>query len=106
MLRVFKAGTKPLSKGILRQRSKNGTLWLNKVCNCTEQLGCDVCNWSGRVQNYIEAIKWYRLAARQDSVRAQATLVGMYANGEGVVQDYAEAAGWYRLAAIEYCSVP
>ena len=39
-------------------------------------------------------------------MRAQATLVGMYANGEGVVQDYAEAAGWYRLEAIEYCSVP
>ena len=31
MLRVFKGGTKPLSKGILRQRSKNGTLWLNKA---------------------------------------------------------------------------
>lgn len=58
------------------------------------------------MQNYIEAIKWYRLAAQQNNVRAQVTLVGMYANGEGVVQDYAEAARWYRLAAIEYCSVP
>ena len=42
--------------------------------------------------------KWYRLAAEQGHVSAQAALGDMYF-GRGVPQDYAESAKWYRLAA-------
>ena len=46
------------------------------------------------------AAKWYRLAAEQGHVSAQAALGDMYKLGSGgVPQNYAEAAKWYRLAA-------
>ena len=51
------------------------------------------------MQDYAEAVKWYRLAAEQGDSAAQYNLAVMYNNGEGVLQDYAEAMKWYRLAA-------
>jgi TPR repeat protein len=53
------------------------------------------------VQDYAEAVKWYRLAAAQGHAAAQSNLGTMYVNGQGVVQDYAEAVKWYRLAAAQ-----
>jgi hypothetical protein len=50
-------------------------------------------------QNYVEAVKWWRLAADQGDAKAQYNLGAMYSNGEGVPQDYAEAVKWYQLAA-------
>jgi len=49
--------------------------------------------------NYVEALKWYRLAANQGDAEAQNNLGNMYETGRGVAQNYAEAAKWYRLAA-------
>jgi TPR repeat protein len=40
-------------------------------------------------KNYVEAIKWYRLAADQDYADAQHNLGAMYDNGYGVPQDAA-----------------
>ena len=45
------------------------------------------------------AAQWYRLAAEQGHVSAQAALGYMYISGLGVLQDYTEAAKWYHLAA-------
>ena len=56
-------------------------------------------NGEGVLQDYKEAVKWYRLAAEQGYVDAQTNLGNRYGNGEGVPQDYAEAVKWYRLAA-------
>ena len=53
----------------------------------------------GVLQDYAEAVKWYRLAAEQGYAKAQNNLGVRYENGEGVLQDYAEAMKWYRLAA-------
>ena len=53
----------------------------------------------GVPQDYVEAARWYRLAADQGLAEAQYNLGLMYAEGEGVPQDDAEAARWYRLAA-------
>jgi hypothetical protein len=50
-------------------------------------------------QNYVEAVKWFRLAADQGYPEAQNTLAWMYEIGKGVKQNYAEAETWYRLAA-------
>jgi TPR repeat protein len=50
-------------------------------------------------QNYVEAVKWFRLAAEQGLAGAQFNLALMYGNGEGVPQNYVEAVKWYRLAA-------
>jgi TPR repeat protein len=50
-------------------------------------------------QNYTEAAKWYRLAARQGRAQAQFNLAMMYDTGSGVEKNQAEAVRWYRAAA-------
>ena len=49
--------------------------------------------------NYLEAIKWFRLAAAKEYAAAQNNLGFVFENGMGVTTDYLEAAKWYRLAA-------
>ena len=46
-----------------------------------------------------KAVKWYRLAAKQEYAPAQFNLGTMYRNGNGVPKDYPEAVQWYRKAA-------
>lgn len=48
---------------------------------------------------YVEAAKWYRLAADQGHPGARNNLGVLYEYGRGVQQDYAEAVKWYRLVA-------
>ena len=50
-------------------------------------------------QDYAEAVKWFRTAAKQDNADAQYSFGCCYDNGEGVEQDYAEAVKWYHKAA-------
>ena len=52
-------------------------------------------------QNELEAIKLYRLAAKQGKADAQCNLGIMYYNGKGVQQDFAEALKWWQLAAVQ-----
>ena len=56
-------------------------------------------NGQGTPQNYREAVKWYRLAAKQGDVNGQLALGVMYRKGKGVTQDSEEALKWCRLAA-------
>jgi TPR repeat protein len=53
----------------------------------------------GVPRDYVEAAKWYRLAADQGDALAETNLGLMYNFGDGVPQDYAEAVKWYRLGA-------
>src|SRR5258708_32324707 len=53
----------------------------------------------GVQQNYVEALKWYRLAAETGNSHAQDNLGLMYANGHGVQQDYVSAYMWLDVAA-------
>ena len=62
-------------------------------------LGIMYNNGEGVLQDYKEAVKWYRLAAEQGYAKSQYNLGNMYRGGEGVPQDYKEAMKWYRLAA-------
>jgi TPR repeat protein len=64
-------------------------------------LGDMYANGTGVVQNYQEAVKWYRLAAGQGKVDAQYNLGVMYANGEGVVQNSSRAYVWFSVAAAQ-----
>ena len=50
-------------------------------------------------QDDEEAVKWFRLAAKQENADAQYNLGWMYFKGRGVRQDDEEAVKWYRLAA-------
>ena len=62
-------------------------------------LGYMYYNGEGVVQDYKEAVKWYRKAAEQGDADAQYNLGGMYKNGQGVVQNYKEAVKWTRKSA-------
>ena len=53
----------------------------------------------GIPQDYLEAAKWYRLAADQGEGVAQGMLATMYANGKGVSQDNNQALLWANIAA-------
>ena len=51
------------------------------------------------LQDFHEAVKWYRLAAAQGNEFAQINLGVMYTNGRGVRQDFVRAYMWFTLAA-------
>ncbi len=51
------------------------------------------------IRRVVEAVRWYRKAAKQGNSKAQSNLGLMYSNSEGVPQDYIEAHKWYNLAA-------
>jgi hypothetical protein len=53
----------------------------------------------GVSQNYLEAVRWYRLAAMQGYREGQYKLCEMSERGEGLPQDYQEALRWCGLAA-------
>ena len=53
----------------------------------------------GVVQDYVEAVKWYRLAAQQGHAGAQRNLGAMYSIGQGVLKDYVKAHSWLNLGA-------
>ena len=50
-------------------------------------------------QDVVEAVKWYRKAAKQEHADAQYNLGKRYEKGDGVDQDVVEAVKWYRKAA-------
>ena len=50
-------------------------------------------------QDYAEAAKWFRRAAKKGEANSQFFLGMMYEKGEGVPQDDDEALTWYRKAA-------
>ena len=62
-------------------------------------LGTAYENGYGVIQNYGEAVAWYRKAAEQGFVQAQNNLGHAYHHGTGVLKDYNEALKWYRAAA-------
>lgn len=53
----------------------------------------------GVPQDFVEALKWYQLAAKQGYASAQNKIGLLYEHGLGVQRDNTEAAKWYRLAA-------
>jgi hypothetical protein len=61
-------------------------------------LGLMYENGQGVLQDYKEAIKWYKKSAEQGDKHAQSNLGRMYRYGWGVSRDYKETVRWYRLA--------
>ena len=56
-------------------------------------------NGQGVIQDYAEALQWFKLAAAQGNANAQLNIGIMYRKGEGVIQDYVRAHMWYNLSA-------
>jgi tetratricopeptide (TPR) repeat protein len=67
----------------------------------TEQYNLGFMYSTGQVviQDYSQAIIWYRKAAAQGNAMGENGLGFLYSNGHGVPQDFAEALRWYRKAA-------
>ena len=76
-----------------RQQAEQG------AANAQNDLGVMYYNGEGVPQDYVEAVRWYRLAADQGFAAAQLNLGVMYDRGRGVPQDYVEALRWVNLAA-------
>ena len=53
----------------------------------------------GVPRHFVEAAKWYRLAAERDNADGQFCLARLHAHGLGVPQDHAEVARLPALAA-------
>ncbi len=64
-----------------------------------EKLGMMYTRGEGAPKDFVEAVKWYRMAAEQGYAKAQERLGMMYKLGYGVSKNNAEAAKWYRKAA-------
>jgi ankyrin repeat protein len=69
----------------------NDNVWVN--------LGIMYLQGNGVPQNYKEAEKWFRKAAKKGIAAAQVNLGIMYLQGNGVPQDYKEAEQWFCKAA-------
>jgi TPR repeat protein len=68
-------------------------------CGAQYMLGLMYEEGQGISQDHKEAVKWYRLAAEQDTSEAQFKLGKKYHEGRGVPQNYEVAVKWYQLAA-------
>ena len=53
----------------------------------------------GVEQDFVEAVKWYRLAAEQGNVFAQQNLGGAYYQGAGTTKDLVYSHMWFNIAA-------
>ena len=62
-------------------------------------LGRHLQRGTGPLQDYAEAVQWFRLAAEQGVVGAQSQLGQTYLHGLGVTQDISRALHWLELAA-------
>ena len=67
--------------------------------NAQVHLGVIYLTGDGVAKDDVEAVKWLRKAADQDSPLAERYLAEMYFKGRGVPADNEEAAKWLRMAA-------
>src|SRR5262245_27241488 len=66
-----------------------------------KNLGDRYGNGQGVAKDYVEAAKWWQLAAEQGHAGAQNNLGTLYAEGQGVTQDNVSAYLWFSLAAAQ-----
>ena len=66
--------------------------------NAQDNIGIMYAEGKGVIQNYVDAVNWYRLSAYQGNSIAQNNLGGMYDEGNGVIQSNVMAHMWYNIA--------
>ena len=86
---------------LLKQRAEQGHAWAQNELGFmyNNNLGVMYRFGDGVAQDYVEAVRLFRLAAEQGIARSQTNLGNMYYLGQGVAQDDAEAVRLFRLAA-------
>lgn len=107
-LSAFSVSGQDLTRGLEAYRARDYATAVEELLSFAEQgtaVAQDALGWiyisdtGGVRRDYVEAVKWFRLAAAQGIPSSQWGLGTLYVRGDGVAQDYAEAAIWYRLAA-------
>ena len=71
------------------------------LARAQHNLGALYENGWGVPRDYLEAVRWYRLAAGQGDAIAQANLGSMYGNGWGVQKNYVLSYMWNSIAAAQ-----
>ena len=72
---------------------------LNGNADAQYNLGIMYASGLGVIQDYNEAVKWFRLSSSQVNAQAQKIYGLMYASGRGVTQDYVRAHMWWNISA-------
>jgi uncharacterized protein len=90
---AYQRGDHKTAFGLLKPLAEDGHADAQFILGLMYELG------QGVIQDYDEAIEWYRLAAAQGNANAQFNLAVIYYLGAGVAPDDKEAAQWYGLAA-------
>ena len=72
---------------------------LNGNADAQYNLGIMYASGLGVIQDYNEAVKWFRLSSSQGNAQAQEIYGLMYASGRGVTQDYVRAHMWLNISA-------
>ena len=72
---------------------------LNGNADAQYNLGIMYASGLGVIQDYNEAVKWFRLSSGQGNAQAQDIYGLMYASGRGVTQDYVRAHMWLNISA-------
>ena len=81
----------------LQNGSANPPNWAYRGAQC--MMGIYYADGSGVPKDYVEAARWYRLAADRGHGMAQNNLGWVYQQGTGVPKDEVEAERWYRKSA-------
>ncbi|MGA2030018.1 MAG: tetratricopeptide repeat protein [Verrucomicrobiota bacterium] len=80
----------------LLEFSPNKSLLLESWC----KKGESYCDGRSVPKDFVEAARWFRMAAEKGHVRAQFWLGSFYQAGQlGIMQNWTEAVKWYRKAA-------
>lgn len=82
----------------LLQDAKGGDIDSQQALGIMYEYGS---NDFGIQQDYTEAMRWYRIAAKGGSTFSKYNIGRLYENGRGVPQDYVEAHKWFNLAAAQ-----
>ena len=72
---------------------------LNGNADAQYNLGIMYASGLGVIQDYNEAVKWFRLSSSQGNAQAQEIYGLMYASGRGVTHDYVRAYMWWNISA-------
>ncbi len=81
---------KQIGKQTIRESADAGSAWGQWALGLLH---------NSRSQNFIEAARYFRMAAEQGHAKAQFELGHMYQEGDGVAQDFSEAVRYCRMAA-------
>ena len=83
-------------QGVVSDKTDASTLTPSQM----NELGLDYYKGrNGKVKNYPEAVRWFKMAADKEFVGAYANLGRMYVYGLGVDRNYDEALKWFSKAA-------